>query len=479
MIAAHDFRASVPLRLSILSAGISLTLIAYGHGGDANLVHACVNAASGAVKLVAPDAECEKNWQAIDWNIQGPPGPVDPVLLGRIGAIENQLSSIQRELAAITNQLTPPELSIADIAVQESDATLTLSLSKPYGNPVQVNYSTQDGTAFAPRDYGASAGTVEFVPGEVTKTITIAVSADNTPELDETFLVVLSGVSNATLVKDVATVTLINNDFPTLQITGLIPYYLTGFTANDNSYGHPIVEGEFRQIAVTSFPPAEFPFSVDYALVGNRATEGVDFVAEAGTISFAPGEIIHHVSVSVLDDNIPEGDEDFELILSNPVDAILSPTESRKRLSIVHSDLSIAVGDVTVTEGAGSPTIATVEVGISSPVDAPVLLFPQWIEGTGTALLDEDFILVGLSGGRNLNCRDPLQTTLFFCDSRATFGLRIEIPPGQSSTLHDLAFIKDDNVTEGTEFFEVTTVNYSPAQSPGNPVGTITILDND
>ncbi len=73
--------------------------------------------------------------------------------------------------------------------------TFTVSLSAAYAEAVTVNYSTADGTATtADNDYVAASGTLIFAPGETTKTFTIVVNGDTTPELDESFAVHLSGV---------------------------------------------------------------------------------------------------------------------------------------------------------------------------------------------------------------------------------------------------------------------------------------------
>ncbi len=67
---------------TILAVGAILivTLVASGtwvlaHEGDTDLVHACVNGESGAVRVVAPEDKCSKKETSLDWSIQGPAGP--------------------------------------------------------------------------------------------------------------------------------------------------------------------------------------------------------------------------------------------------------------------------------------------------------------------------------------------------------------------------------------------------------------------
>ena len=71
-----------------------------------------------------------------------------------------------------------------------------MTLSAAYDQAVTVNYATADGTATtADNDYVATWGTLTFAPGETTKTFTVEVIGDATPEPDETFYVNLSGAS--------------------------------------------------------------------------------------------------------------------------------------------------------------------------------------------------------------------------------------------------------------------------------------------
>ena len=50
----------------VLALG-GVTATVSGHGGDATLVHSCVNKSSGEVKIVAANASCKANETALDW----------------------------------------------------------------------------------------------------------------------------------------------------------------------------------------------------------------------------------------------------------------------------------------------------------------------------------------------------------------------------------------------------------------------------
>ena len=78
-------------------------------------------------------------------------------------------------------------------------ATFAVTLSSPSTQQVSVHYTTANGTATASSDYGAGTGTVTFAPGETRKTIAVSVLHDSIDESTETFDVVLSNPSGATL----------------------------------------------------------------------------------------------------------------------------------------------------------------------------------------------------------------------------------------------------------------------------------------
>ncbi|BBY66234.1 hypothetical protein MHEL_44770 [Mycolicibacterium helvum] len=139
-----------------------------------------------------------------------PPSPVQ-LLTGMLALIRREIESFLRPPTAV------PSVSITDTSLVEgnsgaNDAAFTVTLSKSSTKPVTVSYTTADGSATAGQDYRASAGTVTFAPGSVSQVITINVLGDATVELDETFTVVLSNPSGATIGRATATGTITNDD---------------------------------------------------------------------------------------------------------------------------------------------------------------------------------------------------------------------------------------------------------------------------
>ena len=79
------------------------------------------------------------------------------------------------------------------------NATFKVTLNAASGQTVTVGYATSNGTATAPSDYTSTSGTLTFTPGTLTQTISVPIINDTIYEGSETFNVILSGPSNATI----------------------------------------------------------------------------------------------------------------------------------------------------------------------------------------------------------------------------------------------------------------------------------------
>jgi hypothetical protein len=95
---------------------------------------------------------------------------------------------------------------------------------------------------------------------------------------------------------------------------------LANVTVSEGNQGSTTT-AEFVVTLTTAYPK---PVTVSYATRDGTATVADnDYLAAAGTITFAPGETSQIVGVTVVGDNRLEPDETFELVLSAPVNAIL------------------------------------------------------------------------------------------------------------------------------------------------------------
>ena len=93
-----------------------------------------------------------------------------------------------------------PRISITGASAYEGNSgttpfTFTVSLSAPYDQPVTVNFATEDYTAIAGADYESTSGQLTFAAGDTTKTVTVQVAGNTTPEAEKYFVVNLSSAS--------------------------------------------------------------------------------------------------------------------------------------------------------------------------------------------------------------------------------------------------------------------------------------------
>jgi hypothetical protein len=112
-----------------------------------------------------------------------------------------------------------PVVSISDVTVNEGNigstpANAVVQISRPTRAPITVQYSTLDlGATLADNDYVQTSGTLTFVAdGPLTQTIPVPIVGDTRHEPTETFHVVLTNVTNATVLNPTGTITILAND---------------------------------------------------------------------------------------------------------------------------------------------------------------------------------------------------------------------------------------------------------------------------
>lgn len=200
-----------------------------------------------------------------------------------------------------------PTLRIGDLTVTEGNtgtraANFTVTLSAASSQPVTVVCATGNSTATAGSDYQAVSGTLTFAPGETTKSITVPVIGDRRGEPNETFVVILSSPTNATI-SDGQGVGKIMDDEPRVSISDVTK-----------------AEGKNNQttlfvFTVTLSAAYDQAVTVSYQTVNGAAKSGEDYVAQSGTLTFAPGETSKTITIVVKGDNKREANESFYLDL--------------------------------------------------------------------------------------------------------------------------------------------------------------------
>ena len=110
----------------------------------------------------------------------------------------------------------PPAFSVADATAAEPGAgqsttlDFVVTLNRAASGTVTVDYATSDGTATAGADYTATSGTLNFVAGETSKTVSVTVLNDAHDEGSETLTLTLSNATGAVIGDGEATGTITN-----------------------------------------------------------------------------------------------------------------------------------------------------------------------------------------------------------------------------------------------------------------------------
>lgn len=88
--------------------------------------------------------------------------------------------------------------------------------------------------------------------------------------------------------------------------------------------------------------------TVDFETVEGTAKAGEDFEAQSGTLVFAPGEIKQEIAVPIVIDDGLEADEEFTVVLSNPVNGYLKGNQQVATGTILNDDTELTI---TLPEG--------------------------------------------------------------------------------------------------------------------------------
>ncbi|XP_043920117.1 adhesion G-protein coupled receptor V1 [Protopterus annectens] len=236
------------------------------------------------------------------------------------------------------------------VTTQEANQTIQLFITREFGSlgAVNLTYETvkgsvrplnlSDGALAEPGlDFISVSGSLMLQAGQTSAVISVTILEDDVPELQEFFLVNLTSVELITHILTaspprldavglVAQVTIDAND----GARGVIQWQLTNFQVNETAQNLTLViyrsKGTFGNVSVFFYPQ------------NLEAHLGQDYNATPRVLTFTEGERYRFVDVHVLDDDIPEGDEKFQLILANPSNGLELGQNSTVTVTILAND---------------------------------------------------------------------------------------------------------------------------------------------
>jgi hypothetical protein len=334
-------------------------------------------------------------------------------------------------------------LSIADVALAEGASgtksmVFTVKLSRAAAGPVGFAIQTNAGTATPTEDYASAAGAPTIPAGETSALFYVTVNGDTTVEPNEDFTVVVGNVSGVDSVSDGSAIgTILNDEGPTLSVDDVV-----------------LAEGDSGQvpanITVRLSQVAAVPVNYTIATAAVSATAGSDYVARTYSGTFSPGQLAKNFPVNVIGDTTWEPYETFNAVLTAASGA--SIRDAKGLVTITNDDGPLlAVGDVTVSEGASGLKTATFVVSLSGAATAPVTFDIGTADASAT-VAGNDYVARTLTGQ--------------------------SIPAGMLSKVFGVS-VRGDTTVEPDEVFHVNIYNLKGPMRPYITTGNGIITNDD
>ncbi|XP_066512530.1 adhesion G-protein coupled receptor V1-like [Hoplias malabaricus] len=404
-------------------------------------------------------------------------------------------------------------LSIApssrSVSTEEKNTTVRIYINREFGasGAVNISYETVKGSlqdlrqvegalAEPSQDFLYDSGSVVMQDGQTSVSIPITIIDDSIPELQEFFLV---NITSAVLISTAPTAT-------KLDTLGLVAE--VRINANDGVRGiisWQNIDYEVNEtigvVTLVAYRHAGTYGNVSLFFYAQNleAQLGLDYNATASMLHFVNGERYKFVEVLILDDPIPEGDEKFQLILTNPSSGLELGENTTATVSIMANDdghgiisfnnsehfllreptsvsgLGQSVATLYIVRNPPQGIFGTVTVQFSI-TDANGTLYPDDLTPSGGFVVLEDGVryktveiwavldaepemnetftvtLYNPTGGARLG--EPTQTFITVLQNQAPLGL-FRIAPSSNRTLSSLTVEE----TAGTVYLTVSRSN--------------------
>ncbi|MBN3308256.1 GPR98 protein, partial [Amia calva] len=358
------------------------------------------------------------------------------------------------------------------LSTPEGNTTIHIFINREFGSlgAINVSYETVRGALQDPAlregalaepglDFLPQSGSVLLREGQTSVAIPITILDDDVPELQEFFLVNITSAVLMTYFPTapkfdiqglVAQVTIDGND----GIRGIIEWQSTSYEVNETIGILTLVVyrngGTYGNV------------SVFFYAQNLEAHLGVDFNATSSILYFANGERHKFVEVLIFNDDLPEGDEKFQLILVNPSFGLELGDNTTATVTILAND----DGHGIISFNNSQHFLLREPSSMSAPSESVATLYivrdpPQGTFGTVTA----QFHITPLNGSNATEDLVPTQGFIVLED-----GVRVK-------TLQISAVL--DEEPEINETFAITLSNPSGGARLGESLQTlITVLQN-
>ncbi len=328
----------------------------------------------------------------------------------------------------------PPRLHIETDPVSEDQATTgqaRLVLSRPSEYDITARVRSAPGTAVTSSDFLPVDQIVSFAPGQIEAAVPLAIIADTTFELTESFDLHISDLENATSSLDQARVLIIDDE----------PLPNIGVSAN------PIREGEQGVVTFDLDRVSSLPITLAYELQSASALVEEDFDPLTGTLTFAPGELRKAIQVRARSDQVLEPTEEILLILSD-LSRAAAPRMTIPLNLLDQNEIPQILIDSQVEEASSeADAFVTLNFNLSHPTALAVDIAYETFNASAVA--GQDFVatsgVLSLAPGQS---RGQVQVRVLndrIFEGPETFGLALTLVNEPASTQRLNARIDDDD----------------------------------
>jgi len=259
-------------------------------------------------------------------------------------------------------------------------ATITINRFGGTSGTSTVGFATTtNGTAIVGTDYTPTNSRVIFNPGDLFKTVQIAITNNNLPEGDRTVTMVLSNILNATIASPSNAVLTIKD---TTFSPGQLSFGATNYFANEG-------DGT-ANITVIRTGGSSGSVSVFYYTTPITATPGLNYISVSNNLTFSDGQTNRSFTIPLIDNSLSQGQVSLGVsLLTNASSGATLAYPSNALLFIADNDSGFAFENATntVPETTAQASINVIRIG---PTNSSMAV--DYATHNGTAIAGTNYL---------------------------------------------------------------------------------------
>ncbi len=248
-------------------------------------------------------------------------------------------------------------LRVLDASANESDPeiTFTVTLDPPHpSETVRVEYETADRTATAITDYITQRSVLNFPAGSSRQEISVLLVDDYEEEIEETFQLRLFAPEHAKLVDAEAIGTIVDDDAP--PVASINPSIRVQESAGLARF----------EVTLTHALPGRNT-EVSFLITDETAKAPLDYqVQTLSPLRFLSGQTAQFIDVQIVDDDIYEVEETFQIQLSGAQNGQLGQSDAKVIIVDNEDPVMASIQDIAVIESGQEAVFQVILSGLDS-----------------------------------------------------------------------------------------------------------------